>query len=164
MLVDEERQHGVQILLKVAAIDPKESGSEARRRSVPMVIHTLERPLSGAACNTTSCAHVFFSRIFCVETWSRFFRIIQRGAMGGSGGDILPAATLPMACGFWRGTSRQVCGLGTFANVGQTRDQSWARPFVMPKYLPSSWMAGTRVVMGISFATAVKALCRLQAF
>ena len=35
--------------------------------------------------------------------------------------------------------------------------------FVMPKYLPSSWMAGMRVVIGISLATAVKALCKLQA-
>src|SRR5712692_9078176 len=64
VLLDEERQHAVQILLEVLAIDPKESGSEARRTSVPMVIHALKRPLSGAACNTTSCAHVFFSRIF----------------------------------------------------------------------------------------------------
>jgi hypothetical protein len=37
-------------------------------------------------------------------------------------------------------------------------------PFDMPKYLPSSWMAGMRVVMGISLATAVNALWRLQAF
>src|SRR5229473_7285624 len=64
VLLDEERQHGVQILLEVLAIDSKESGSEARRISIPMVINALKRPLSGAACNTTSCAHVFFSRIF----------------------------------------------------------------------------------------------------
>src|SRR6266852_1861644 len=64
VLLDEERQHAVEILLEVLAIEPKESGSKARRTSVPMVIHTLERPLSGAACNTASCAHVFFSESF----------------------------------------------------------------------------------------------------
>src|SRR6266852_2353974 len=72
VLLDEERQHAVQIVLEVLTIDPKESGSEARRTSVPMVIHALKRPLSGAACNTTSCAHVFFSESFVQRPGQRF--------------------------------------------------------------------------------------------
>jgi hypothetical protein len=33
----------------------------------------------------------------------------------------------------------------------------------MPKILPTAWIAGSRVVIGISFAIPVKALCKLQA-
>ena len=64
---------------------------------------------------------------------------------------------LPMAWGFVRRTLD--CWLASELEPGNQP----LSPLVMPKYLPSSWMAGMRVVIGISFATAVKALCRLQA-
>src|ERR1700687_2845780 len=102
MLLDEERQHAFEISLEVLAIDLKESGSEARRISVPMVIHALKRPLSGAACNTASCAHMLFSsRIFLRRDLVNAFQIMQkRNAMGDR--ERLPVVILPMACGFWR--------------------------------------------------------------
>src|SRR5438270_13521786 len=39
-------------------MDAKKSGSESRGISIPMVIHALERPLSGGARNTAPCAHM----------------------------------------------------------------------------------------------------------
>src|SRR6266849_5519302 len=91
VLLDEERQHGVQILLEMLAIDPKESGSKARRTSVPVVIHALERPLSGAACNTASCAHMFSSESFAYRLGQRSSDHSKK-APWGIERDILPVA------------------------------------------------------------------------
>jgi hypothetical protein len=135
VLLDEERQHGVQILLEVLAIDTKESGSKDRRTSVPMVVHALKRPLSGAARNTASCAHVFSPESLC--NLVNAIQIIQkRNAIERSRETCSWTYYVPWLVGFGE-NFRVSMRAWMVANGVKPEDHSGVS-FVMPKYLPSS--------------------------